>query len=128
MDLETERGREVWRLLKANSVAFSFGYLTVKSHDEDGVRVLDVLDVFEFTVTPSPANNRTRVLGLKSASNQAFVDREWEMFREADAKAQAAHEKARMDREIEELAEELEAKRLREEKRNRPIVIRSFEV
>jgi HK97 family phage prohead protease len=129
VDLETERGLAAWRLLKANSVGFSFGYLATKTHDrDDGVRVLDEIDIFEVTITAKPANNRTRVLGLKSASNSALFSRDWEIIREATAKADAAHERQRMDRAVEELAAELEAKRAREAKRNRPIQIKTFEI
>jgi Escherichia/Staphylococcus phage prohead protease len=66
VDLETARGREAWRLLRANNVGFSFGYLPTQSHEQDGVRILDEVDIFEVTITASPANNRTRVIDLKS--------------------------------------------------------------
>jgi HK97 family phage prohead protease len=132
VDLETERGREAWRLLKANSVGFSFGYLATKTHDrDDGVRVLDEIDIFEVTITPSPANNRTRVLGLKSAGNgpsSDVADAEFELHRAATAKADAAHERAEMDRKVAELAAELEAKAARRAKAARPIKIRTFEI
>jgi Escherichia/Staphylococcus phage prohead protease len=132
VDLETERGREAWRLLKANSVGFSFGYLATKTHDrDDGVRVLDEIDIFEVTITPSPANNRTRVLGLKSSGNDpstGTATAEFKIHRAATARADAAHERQRTDRELEELLAEIEARRAKEEKRNRPIQIKSFEV
>jgi phage head maturation protease len=31
IDLETERGRDVWRSVKSNRVSFSFGFLVVDS-------------------------------------------------------------------------------------------------
>ena len=37
----SEVAREVWRLVKSNSVALSFGFLTVASHAEGEVKVLD---------------------------------------------------------------------------------------
>jgi HK97 family phage prohead protease len=74
VDLETDRGREAWRLLKSNSVGFSFGYMVTKSHDADGVGVLDEIDLYEVTITPSPANNHTRVLDLKSAHRNGEDD------------------------------------------------------
>jgi HK97 family phage prohead protease len=59
VDLETERGQQVWRLLKSNSVAFSFGYLTTGARElGDGTRLLTELDLFEVSVTP---RRRTRI-------------------------------------------------------------------
>jgi hypothetical protein len=92
------------------------------------MKLTTITHVFEVTITAKPANNRTRVLGLKSASNSALFSRDWEIIREATAKADAAHERQRMDRAVEELAAELEAKRAREAKRNRPIQIKTFEI
>jgi len=67
VDLDSERGRSVWGLIKANSVGFSFGYLATDSRPGiDGGRELLEIDVFENSVTPSPMNNRTRVLSAKS--------------------------------------------------------------
>jgi hypothetical protein len=67
VDLDTERGRTVWRLVKANTVGFSFGYMPTKSRKRsDGGRELLELDIFEISITPSPMNNRTRVLSTKS--------------------------------------------------------------
>ena len=64
---ESEVAREVWRLVKANSVALSFGFLTVASHEDGEVKVLDEIDLFEITITPAPANADTRVLSTKAA-------------------------------------------------------------
>ena len=128
VDLETERGREAWRLLRANTVGFSFGYLATKTHDRDnGVRVLDEIDIFEVTITASPANNQTRILAMKSASGDAVTDDGlWpNLFRPSvDSKARDLRQR----REVEELAAELEAKRAKEAKRNRPIRVKTFEV
>jgi uncharacterized protein len=126
VDLETERGREAWRLLKANSVGFSFGYLATKSHERgDGVRVLDEIDIFEVTITPAPANNRTRVLGLKSASDAAVAENEFNMLK---AVFDRVDQRQRRDEELEKLIGEVEAKAAKEAKRNRPIRVRRFEV
>jgi uncharacterized protein len=118
VDLETERGREAWRLLKANTVGFSFGYLATKTHDrDDGVRVLDEIDIFEVTVTAAPANNRTRVLDLKSASafdaDAYFRD----VFGPPSRRASTNQDK---DRELREIVEKAE-------RRNRPIQVKRFE-
>jgi HK97 family phage prohead protease len=69
VDLDTERGQQVWRLMRANSVGFSFGFLMGDAHTRsDGVREIRSVDVFEVSVTARPANDGTRVLGLKSIS------------------------------------------------------------
>ncbi len=65
---DSEVAREVWRLMKARTVGLSFGFMVTKDHTEDGVRVLDELDVFEISVTASPANPDTRILSTKSAT------------------------------------------------------------
>jgi uncharacterized protein len=71
VDLDTERGREVWRQIKANRVGFSFGFLATSSRKRsDGARELLEVDVYEVSVTPSPMNNRTRVLDTKSATTE----------------------------------------------------------
>jgi hypothetical protein len=69
---------------------------------------------------PSLAQAATRTLSWKSADDDPVV----EAFKEAERKAQAAHDRQR----VAELAAELEAKRAREAKRNRPIRIRSFPI
>jgi HK97 family phage prohead protease len=64
---ESEVAREVWRSMKADALALSFGFLTVKSFDRaDGVRELIEIDLFEVSVTPAPMNDDTRFLSLKA--------------------------------------------------------------
>jgi HK97 family phage prohead protease len=68
LDLEESAvAREAWRAMKGGTVGLSFGYLVTKSHDEADVRVLDEVDLFEVSLTPSPMNADTRVLSMKSA-------------------------------------------------------------
>jgi HK97 family phage prohead protease len=70
VDLDTERGREVWRLMKGGVVGFSFGYLIPEGgavKRAGGGRRIVQLDVFEITVTPAPMNAGTRGLSNKSA-------------------------------------------------------------
>ena len=74
VDLDTERGRNVWKLLKANRLAFSFGYMPTKARQRGGTRELLEVDVFEISITASPANNRTRVLAKKSIDQRRYVD------------------------------------------------------
>lgn len=69
LDLEdSETAREVWRLVKRNALACSFGYMADGKKLEDGTRLLTKIDLFEVTLTPSPMNPHTRVLSWKSAS------------------------------------------------------------
>ena len=67
VDLDTERGSEIWRSLRANRIGFSFGYLATKERErDDGGREVLELDAYEISTTPSPMNNRTRILSTKS--------------------------------------------------------------
>ena len=64
---ESERAREIWRSVKAGAVALSFGYLVKGEQSRaDGIRELTELDLFEISLTPSPANSDTRILDTKS--------------------------------------------------------------
>ncbi len=53
--------------MKANAVALSFGFLTVASHADGEVKVLDEIDLFEITITSAPPNPDTRILSTKAA-------------------------------------------------------------
>jgi HK97 family phage prohead protease len=66
VDLDTDRGRQVWRLMKSGSIGFSFGYITTASKRADGGRTITALDVFEISATPAPMNADTRVLSTKA--------------------------------------------------------------
>ena len=76
VDLDTDRGRQVWRLMKAGSIGFSFGYLVpeggAKARPGGGRRITQ-LDVFEITVTPGPMNPETRVLATKALDEHAAM-------------------------------------------------------
>ena len=78
LDIEdSEAAREAWRSVKKNRMGLSFGYLVQDDHvREDGIRELRRLDLFEITLTPTPANADTRVLSTKSAdlSEKRYVD------------------------------------------------------
>ena len=88
-----------------------------KSRDKkDGGRVVTEIDLLEISATSTPAHPATRVLGWKS--NGAFTDSEWERFRQTEAKAEAAHEQQRRDRELKKFIAEVEAKAQR--KRSQP--------
>jgi len=100
IDLDDKLGRRVWKSLKRGRIAFSFGYLTVKSRErENGGTDLLELDVFEVSTTSQPMNNRTGVLSVKGAAttqtlteSQTEILRvlrpEWEAKREAEVQAE----------------------------------------
>jgi phage head maturation protease len=74
IDQGTPRGRETWRLAKSATLGFSFGYLTIDAVKRaDGVREIRKLDVFEVSATPTPMNNRTRVLSTKAVDEHSEV-------------------------------------------------------
>lgn len=67
IDQTTRRGKDAWRLVKSDTLGFSFGYMIVNAVKRaDGVREIQELDVFEVSATPTPMNHDTRVLGWKS--------------------------------------------------------------
>lgn len=67
VDRGTQRGRQVWRLVKSNTLGFSFGYLVTDSVKRtDGVREIRGLDVFEISATATPMNADTRVVSWKA--------------------------------------------------------------
>jgi Escherichia/Staphylococcus phage prohead protease len=73
LDLEeSETAKQVWRLMKANSVGLSFGYMVLEDgKGADGARELNKLDLFEVTITPAPANADTRFISLKMDRSRA---------------------------------------------------------
>lgn len=69
IDQSIDAGAHAWRLVKAGTLGFSFGYLILKGTSrKGGGRNIDELDVFEATATPTPMNNDTRVLSYKAAA------------------------------------------------------------
>jgi len=57
VDLDTERGRQVWTLMKRRSIGFSFAYMIPAGgafKRADGIREIHKLDVFAVTATGSP--------------------------------------------------------------------------
>lgn len=72
IDQAIEAGAHAWRLVKAGTLGFSFGYLVLQgTKRRGGGRNIDELDVFEATATPTPMNNETRVLSYKAAAAAA---------------------------------------------------------
>jgi phage head maturation protease len=76
VDLDTDRGRQVWRLMKAGSVGFSFGYLIPEggaTKRPGGGKHIVQVDVFEITVTAGPMNAQTGVLATKALDDHAAM-------------------------------------------------------
>lgn len=72
IDQAIEAGAHAWRLVKAGTLGFSFGYLVLQgTKRRGGGRNIDELDVCEATATPTPMNNDTRVLSYKAAKAAA---------------------------------------------------------
>jgi HK97 family phage prohead protease len=73
LDLEgSDRATKVWRAMKDNSVALSFGYMVIDGGENKSDEVYDLreVDLFEISVTPAPMNADTKFLALKSATAQ----------------------------------------------------------
>ena len=69
LDLEESAlARQVWRLVKSDSVGLSFGYLVTDERERGDVRELHQIDLFEVSLTPAPMNPEARVLSWKTAS------------------------------------------------------------
>ena len=67
LDLEDSAlAREAWRSVKAGRIGLSFGYVATDEREAEGMKLLTTLDLFEVTLTASPANAETRVLSTKS--------------------------------------------------------------
>ena len=63
---ESARAREIWGSVKSGAISLSFGYLIKRSRKRnDGTRESLSLDLFEVSLTPSPANGDTRILSTK---------------------------------------------------------------
>ena len=65
---DTQMGRELHTLLKMDAVrGMSIGYMTVKSdYDDDGVRLLKDLELFEVSLVSLPMNPLARIQHVKS--------------------------------------------------------------
>ena len=119
LDLEdSEVARQAWRSMKNGTISLSFGYMVTADRERpDGVRELLGIDLFEVTLTPSPANPETRIVSMKSASQDAFTAADWAGITSAFDQAQRQHDERK---EIEQLA-------AKAKKRNRPIKVKTFE-
>jgi HK97 family phage prohead protease len=71
---------QAWRAMKDNAVSLSFGYLaTDQKRGRDGVNELREIDLYEVSLTPTPANPDTRVLSMKSTDpgRDAYLGESW---------------------------------------------------
>ena len=69
LDLDHEPALEVYKAMKSGRIStFSFAYAIVREHRrDDGVNVLDELDVLDVTITATPANRSAQLVSIKSA-------------------------------------------------------------
>jgi HK97 family phage prohead protease len=69
LDLDHEPAVAVYKAMKSGRItAFSFAYAVIAEHErDDGVNVLDELDVLDITITPTPANRNARLVSVKTA-------------------------------------------------------------
>ena len=76
--LDTERGKEAHALLKMGALnGLSIGFVSKAwTYDQDGVRTLTELDLWEVSLVTFPANQAARVTGVKSADVVAPKDAE----------------------------------------------------
>ena len=90
LDLDgSEMAHEAWRLVKAGTAALSFGYMVTDSvKRSDGIQELREIDLYEISLTPTPANPDTRILSFKSTDpGEPKIDREllspeWQRMRD----------------------------------------------
>jgi hypothetical protein len=109
--------------MKAGRIALSFGYIvTADFKRDDGVRELLGIDLFEVSLTPSPANPETRIVSMKAAT--APVERPDPVMAIFDE----ANEQWRKDRDLERLIAKAQATAARDERRERPVQVRHFTV
>ena len=85
---------------------------------EDGVKELLGVDLFEITITPSPANNDTRIVSVKSATTQDIRNPDFEAIRKAGERAA----------ELAEFKRDYERRKRQKAKLNRPVRVATFEV
>lgn len=93
---DTQLGREAYTLLKDGALSgLSIGFTTRKSKvdNESGVRTLTDVQLWETSLVTFPANDATRVTGVKAADGALPTEREFERwlrreagFTEAEAK------------------------------------------
>lgn len=72
VDQSIPAGKDAWRLVKIGVMGFSFGYMATKATPRrGGGQHITEMDVFEVTMSPTPMNNDTRVLGWKAVMDDS---------------------------------------------------------
>jgi HK97 family phage prohead protease len=90
LDLDHEPSVAVWRAMRSGRITtFSFAYVILEEHKrDDGVNVLDVLDVLECSVTPNPANRNAQLVAVKSEPDPERATELEQLNKQLDALAQ----------------------------------------
>jgi HK97 family phage prohead protease len=136
LDLDgSETAREVWRLVKSDSVGVSFGYLVTDQEDgPDDTRLLKAIDLFEVSLTATPMNEDTRVVSWKSAApewTEADSRKHERLIRGHTVAGEKTEEKVitpEMEEEIRVLAAEYKAEKAKAARKARPIKVARFKV
>lgn len=72
LDLSTQYGWEAYSLLKSKSIdGLSIGFI-VKDYfyDDEGIRMIKSLDLYEISVVTMPANEESKVIEVKDSKSQ----------------------------------------------------------
>lgn len=95
--LETSQGKEAYALLKMGAInGLSIGFMSVPGtsvYKDDGVRVLNQIDLWEVSLVTFPANESARVTNVKSSTQALATPKDAERilrdagFSKADATA-----------------------------------------
>jgi HK97 family phage prohead protease len=71
INLQTQEGAETFSLAKQGVLTdLSMGYTVTESHDEDGSKVADSVNIFEASVVEEPANQGARITSLESLTSR----------------------------------------------------------
>jgi HK97 family phage prohead protease len=130
VDRETDEGRQVWRMVKQNTIGFSIGFMSKSKPREGGGRILTEIDLLEISATSTPMHPSARVISWKSSADWD-PDEYWRsVFGGPNAPlSQASYEEYRhKDQELEKMIAEVEAEAERQRKRDRPIKVKRFKV
>jgi HK97 family phage prohead protease len=128
VDRETDEGLMVWRTIKAGTAGFSIGFMSKSKPRKGGGRTLTEIDLLEVSATSTPMHPSARVLDWKSSSMPVWTEadsRKLDRLFGSPAFVNAGrHKDEQMAKDFEEVLEKAE----KEEKRDRPIQIKRFEV
>ena len=133
VDRETPEGAQAWKQIKNGSASFSIGFMATKSRPrEGGGRELLEIDLLEVSVVSTPMHPDTRALSWKTADQHGMGESEFDAMiarnRKHDEQFRQHWRRKLRDRELEQMIEEVNAKKARDELRDRPIKFKRFEV